>query len=64
MNKRQGGYTVVELLILIVYVAGAVGWIANLVKLIGIIDGGITGMMILRAIGVFLVPLGAILGIF
>lgn len=64
MNKRQGGYTAVELLIIIVYVAGAVGWIANLVKLIGIIDGGVTGMMILRAIGVFLVPLGAILGIF
>lgn len=64
MNKRQGGYTVVELLILILYVAGAVGWIANLVKLIGIIDGGVTGMMILRAIGVLVVPLGAILGIF
>lgn len=64
MNKRQGGYTIIELLIVIVYVAGAVGWIANLVKLIGIIDGGVTGMLVLRAVGVFIVPLGAILGIF
>ena len=64
MNKRQGGYTAVELLIVILYVAGAVGWIANVVKLIGTIDGGFTGMVILRIVGVFLFPLGAILGIF
>lgn len=38
------------------------GWIANIVKLIGSDFGGITGMIVARAIGIFVAPLGAVLG--
>ena len=40
------------------------GWIANLVKLIGMLDGGVTAMFIARIVGVFAAPLGSVLGFF
>ena len=43
---------------------GIIGWIANIVKLIGMIHGEITAMFIARAVGVFAAPVGAILGYF
>jgi len=42
--------------------ASLYGWIANLVKLWGMLDGSVTGMMIGRAVGVFFAPLGAFMG--
>lgn len=41
---------------------GLGGWITNIVKLIGSDFGGITGMIVARAIGIFVAPLGAVLG--
>jgi len=41
---------------------GLGGWIANIVKLYGLIDGGVTAMFVVRSIGVFVAPLGAALG--
>lgn len=41
-----------------------IGWVMNIKALIGIIDGPVTGMLILRAIGIFVAPLGVILGYF
>jgi hypothetical protein len=38
------------------------GWIANIVKLVGMDMGGISGMLVLRAIGVVAAPLGAVMG--
>lgn len=40
------------------------GWIANIVKLAGMLDGEITAMFVARVIGVFAGPLGAVLGFF
>lgn len=37
-------------------------WIANIVKLFVIINDPVSGMMILRAVGIFLAPLGVVLG--
>lgn len=59
MNK---GYTIVELLYVIVILAGAGGWIANVVKLVGMLGGDVTAMFIARIAGVVIAPLGAILG--
>lgn len=42
-------------------VAAAGGWIANVVKLADMCCG-MSGLMMLRAIGVIVAPLGAILG--
>jgi hypothetical protein len=40
------------------------GWVANLIKVIGADFGMITGMIVCRVIGIFLAPLGGILGYF
>jgi hypothetical protein len=48
--------------LLVVVAIGAVGWIWNIVKIVGSIADPITAMLIVRCVGVFLVPLGAILG--
>ena len=50
------------LILVVVVVLCIFGYIANIVLLIGIADGPITGMLVLRGIGVFVAPLGVILG--
>lgn len=60
--KKQAGFTVVEILVAIIVLVGIGGWIANIVKLVGSNFDPITGMVVVRAIGVFVAPLGAVLG--
>ena len=64
--RNEKGYTLVELLIwcilLSLSVAGAGGWIWNIVKLAHSDFARITGMLALRIVGIFVPPLGAILG--
>jgi len=38
------------------------GYIANIVKLVMMVDGGVTAMFIARCVGVFFGPLGIVLG--
>lgn len=64
MKKKQKGTTLVELLTLIVYIAALIGWVWNIVKIFHIVDDPITGVFILRVVGIFVAPLGAILGYF
>jgi hypothetical protein len=47
-----------------VITVATVGWIANVVKLAGLFGGEDTQMFVARAVGVFLVPLGSVLGFF
>ena len=53
---------VVHTVLIVLLVAGPVGWLANIVKLVGSSADPLTGMVIARAIGVFVPPLGAVLG--
>jgi hypothetical protein len=65
--KHQRGYSTINLLLLIYValgIAGAVGWVMNLVDIANSSFSDITGMLVLRIIGVFIVPLGAVLGYF
>lgn len=39
-----------------------VGWILNIIELVQSAGGNVTGMFVLRAIGIFIPPLGAVLG--
>jgi hypothetical protein len=39
-----------------------IGWVANIVALISIINGPVTGMVVLQAIGIVVAPLGIVLG--
>lgn len=41
-------------------VAGAVGWVLNIVAIANVSE--FSGMVVLRAVGVFFAPLGAVLG--
>lgn len=43
------------------FIAGVIGWIANIVQLADMCCG-MSGMMILRAVGILVPPLGAVLG--
>ena len=65
--KKQAGYTAAELLVVLIGMAclvGLGGWIANIVKLATAGLDPLTGMVVLRAVGIFLAPLGAVLGFF
>lgn len=48
--------------ILAIALLGFGGWVANIVKLFGMLDGGVTAMFIARGVGIFVAPLGAVLG--
>lgn len=52
------------LIIYLVALIGFAAWVANIVKFIGMLDGGVTTMFIARGIGIFAAPLGAVLGFF
>jgi prepilin-type N-terminal cleavage/methylation domain-containing protein len=62
--KKQMGFTAIELIVVIVVLLGAGGWIANIVKIIGTVGDLLTVMFIARCLGVFMPPLGAVLGFF
>lgn len=62
MNKNQRGFTLVEVTFLLLWIVGICGWVANIVKIVESIDGGITAMFVIRIVGIFAAPLGAVLG--
>lgn len=45
-----------------VFLAGVYGWVHNIVLIAHSDFGHLTGMFVLRCIGVFVAPLGAVLG--
>ncbi len=62
--KKQRGATVVELIVAVLLVGGMLGWILNVWDIFKAVSNPITGLFILRCVGVFVAPLGAILGYF
>lgn len=43
-------------------IGGLVGWVLNIVHIIGAASGPLTTLLVLRIVGIFAFPLGAILG--
>ena len=67
MKKIQQGYTAIELFYVTVvplFMAAVFGWGWNIVKIIHSDFGNITGLLVCRVIGVFVAPVGALLGFF
>ena len=67
MNRiKQVGFTAIEailaLVVAVVGIGGATGWVLNIVKLCHSSFQPVTPLIVLRMIGVFMAPLGAILG--
>lgn len=54
-------YWTIYIAIAILSIAGVIGWLINIAKLVGG-NMDITGEFILRIIGIFAAPLGAIMG--
>ena len=62
--RKQQGFSAPELIIAVVVLAGIVGWVMNIFDIVAAVSGPITAMFILRCVGIFVAPLGAILGYF
>jgi hypothetical protein len=61
--KRDTNYGLVGLVVMLaVVVVGIGGWVANIVKLAGSTFDPITGELVLRVIGIFIPPIGMIMG--
>ena len=56
-NTAMGVFLYLSLLILLLC-----GWVMNLVEIVNYDFASITGMIILRIAGIFIAPLGAVLG--
>lgn len=59
---KQKGNTLISFSVLLLFFFGAWGWVWNIIKLAEMTFDPITGMMVLRVIGIFVAPLGAVLG--
>jgi hypothetical protein len=63
MKKSQRGATLVELIVVVVFLLGAGGWVTNIVKFAkSDFDGPVTPRIVLRGVGIPVVPLGAVMG--
>lgn len=45
-----------------IWLVFAIGWIANLIQILGMLADPITGLFILKIVGIFAGPIGSILG--
>lgn len=45
-----------------VWAVCAIGWISNIVQIVGMISEPITALLIIKCVGIFAAPLGVILG--
>jgi len=43
-------------------VLAVIGYVMNLVKLVGMMDGGVTAMLVIRLVGIVAAPFGALIG--
>lgn len=59
---KQKGFTLLEMIVVCVFLLGVGGWIANIVKIFASMSDDITGMFIMRIVGIFVAPVGAALG--
>ena len=62
--RKQQGFSAPELNIAVVVLAGITGWVMNIFDIVAAVSDPITAMFILRCVGIFVAPLGAILGYF
>ncbi len=62
IRTSDAGTIVIVLLTISVVIASVTGWVFNIIEIFNIANAPITGMLVLRIVGIFVAPLGAILG--
>ena len=50
--------------VVLLWLAIVVGWVMNIIDIVGSVDGPVTLLLALRVVGIVLAPLGAALGWF
>lgn len=55
---------ILPLVVLTLWLAGIAGWVVNIIEVFHANFTVLTGELILRVIGIFVPPLGAIMGLF
>lgn len=60
--KNQKGFTLAEVVFVLVFLIAAWGWTWNIIKVAGSDFSVLTGMLVLRVIGIFVAPLGVVMG--
>lgn len=51
-----------SLLVIVVAILGFAGWAMNIMTIAGSSFNDLTGLLILRVVGIFIAPMGAVLG--
>lgn len=59
---QRGASTLVGVFWLFFIIVFGIGWIRNILDIISMLDGPVTAMFIFRCIGIFVFPLGGVLG--
>lgn len=63
--RNSKGYTLAVFLVwLVIVVTLGIGWVKNIIAIVGSDFSHITGLLVVRIIGIFLAPLGSFLGYF
>lgn len=66
--NQQKGFTVIPFVLMLVYflvgIAAVIGWVLNIIDIANADFSHVTGMLIIRIIGIFVAPIGAVLGYF
>ena len=66
--RKQVGYTLTELVTVVLCLAlaagAAWGWVWNIIKLVGMNLDPISGLLIVRVVGIFVPPVGMVVGYF
>ena len=64
MNEKRIVQFAAGCVLLTIITALLIGWVMNIIEIAATVDAELTGMFILRCIGMFVAPLGGILGWF
>lgn len=62
MSSSEAGAIGAALIWLVIVVAAVYGWVMNIIQLYHSSFNDITGQLILRVVGIFVAPLGAVMG--
>lgn len=64
MNRNGNVSVLGAVILLVIIVVGGYGWVMNIVKLVGSDFAQITGVLVVRTVGIFMAPLGIVMGYF